>query len=121
MVLVAYFVTLETIQVFTTEEYTQVAGQLSNALQATLGDATKIRGYVHTDELSDTRVEVEITQSEPAPSSTITARAVVQTEAPERVGFDKNLFSSAVRVELPFPVKIYKRAVSKDEQLALHG
>jgi len=62
--------------------------------------------------LSQARVVVEITQSE---SSTIVARAIVQSNTPKKMAFDKNLFTTMVRAELPFPVVISKRAVPKEE------
>lgn len=115
----AYFVTLQTRDSFETTEYAEVAGKLCNALSATLGDTSKLCSIVHSTEIEEPRVEVEIMQSEPAATAPVVARCVVQAESSAKLAFDKNLFSSMVCAELPFTVKITKRAVSKDELLVL--
>ena len=111
----AYFVTLETRDSVPNTDYARVAGTLTNALHMTLGDINKLCLVMHSVEFSDPRVEVEITQSVPA----AIARCVVYAESTTKLTFDKNLFSTMVCAELPFPVKISKRAVSKDELIAM--
>lgn len=112
----AYFITLQTRDEFTAPEYGQATGHLTNVLHATLGDPTKLRSLMHATEITDPRVEVDISQSQPSETAQITARCVVQADAPSKLSFDKSLFTSMVRAELPFPVTVSKRAVSKDEQ-----
>ena len=115
---VGYFVTLQTRENFPSHDYAQAAGTLTNALQATLGNPAVLRSVLRSSEITDPRVEVEISQAEPGPASPIVAHCVVQVESPTKLVFDKNLFTTMVSAELPFPVKISKRAVSKDEHLA---
>jgi len=104
----AYYVTLETRQPFEIGEYTEAAGSLVNALQGTLGDTEKFRAITKASELIDPRVEVEVMQSEPAPSATIVARAIVQAES--ELAFDKTTFTKMLRGKLPFAVSISKRS-----------
>ena len=111
----AYFVTLETRHPFDADTYIQVAGKLSNVLQSTLGDITKLRTITRTPDLTNARVEVEISQTEPEPMSPIAARAVVKATAPDKMTFDKHMFTKMVRELLPFPVKITKQAVAQEE------
>lgn len=109
----AFFVTLETRESFDVDQYLEAAGQISNALHATLGDLPKLRSISKSPDLANPRVEVEITQSTPTPSAPITARAVVHADG--KWSFDKNAFTSMVRAELPFPVAVSKRMVPKEE------
>lgn len=112
-----YYVTLQTRDPVKTAEYAQTAGQLTNAIQATLGDPHKLREVLHCPEITDPRVEVEVAQSEPESTHCpVVARCVVQADAPKKLSFDKNLFTAMVRgQDLPFNVTITKRMVAKDE------
>ena len=112
-----YYVTVQTRDPVDTADYAQTAGLLTNALQDILGDPHKLREILHSIEISDPRVEVEVAQSEPESiQCPVVARCVVQAEAPKKLTFDKNLFTAMVRgQELPFAVTITKRMVAKDE------
>lgn len=109
----AYLVTLETRDAFSTDAYLDAAGQLSNALFATLGTHEKLCLCAKVDSLESPRVEVEIAQSEPKESASIIARAIVRNDA--KMTFDKNTFSAMVRAELPFQVNVSKRMVPKED------
>lgn len=111
----AYFVTLETRHPFDADNYTQIAGQLSNVLQSTLGDSATLQSLTHTTTLTDARVEVEIAQTEPAVLSPIVANAIVKASTADKMSFDKNMFTKMVRELLAFPVKVTKQAVAQDE------
>ena len=115
MVLTVFFTSLETRQAVDCKDYVQVAGELVQALHTTLADTDKLCSIMHADGLQDARVEVEVQQTADAPSATVIARALVQADAPSKLVFDKNRFTSLVRSELEFAVNITKRAVSKEE------
>jgi hypothetical protein len=110
----AYFVTLETRHPYRTEAYTQVTGELCNVLQSTLGDTTKLRSVTRTPDLTDARVEVEIAQTDPGPLSRVKAHVVVKASAPDKMAFDKNLFTKMVRDLLPYAVKITKQLLPEE-------
>ena len=109
----AYYVTIQTRQAYDADEYTLVAGQLSNALQSTLGDITTLRAVTHTPNLTQTRVEVEISQLEER-TSPVLAHAIVRGATEDKMHLDKNMLSKLVRDELPFAVKITKQAVTSE-------
>jgi hypothetical protein len=111
----AFFVTLETRHPFDADGYAQIAGQLANVLCTTLGDITTLGDVTHVSDLSDARVEVEIAQTAPEPTSPIAARAILTATTAEKMSFDKNKFTKMVRDLLPFPVKITKQAVPQEE------
>ena len=114
--LYAYYVTLETRHHILTDDYGPCAGQMSNALYSTLGDFAKLQSLTKCPTLTDARVEVEISQTDPSPdSSPIAARAVVRATAPDKMSFDKNMFTKMVRDVLPIPVKITKQAVPQED------
>ena len=112
---VAYYVTLETREKYGTDEYAAIAGALVNALQNTLADKQKFQSLMHSTDLSDARVEVEVAQVEAACSSTIAARCIVQAESTSKLNFDKTLFTNMIRSLLEFPVTITKRVVKEED------
>ena len=114
----AYFVTVQTRDEFPGSDYAEIAGQLTNALHTTLGEPSNLCTIVHSTEITDPRVEVEIMQSKPSSTAHIMARCVVQADALTKLVFDKNLFTNMLSAELTFPVKISKRVVTKDELMA---
>ena len=121
----AYFVTIETRDKYDTlAAFVEVAGQLSNALQTTLGDHPTLCAITRTDKLSRANVEVEIALSEedcswtPEHRSKVIARAVVKASLPEKSTFDKTLFTKRVRDLLPFTVKVTKQSISQEELFA---
>ena len=60
------------------------------------------------------RVEVEVSQTEPAPCP-ISVGCVIRATSPGKLTFDKNLFTSMIRTELQIGVHITKRALPKEE------
>ena len=112
MVTSAYYVTLETRHPCAVDTYADVAGALSNALHATLGDYTKLASLTRAKDLHNAKVEVEVAQSESSETATVIARAIVQVDASDKVAFDKNMFTSMMRAALPFPVSISKRVAA---------
>lgn len=122
----AFYVTLETKDEVDRESYAQVAGQLCNTLHTTLGQIESLRKIVHTTEITNPQVEVEIGYSgsgaypEPFRSPpVVVARAVLKATVPSKMTFDKNLFTKMVRSQLPFPVKITKQSISQEELMGM--
>lgn len=112
----AYFVTLETRDSFDADAYTRVAGQLTNAFQASLGNMDTFRSVTHCADAADARVEIEVSQADASnPSSPVVARAIVQAHTAGKMAFDKSMFTSIVREMLPFGVAISKRAVPPED------
>jgi len=117
----AYFVTVQTRDSFSCTEYTRICGEITNALRDTLGDASKLATVLHSTEFTNAAVEVEIMQSECAPTSPVMARCVIQADADAKLTFDKTVFTNMIRTELEVPVTISKRVVAKDELTVAHA
>ena len=104
----AYFVTVETRHPVDVAGYADVANKLVTAPADTLGDTQRLLTVTKCKELPNAKVEVEVSRSEEA----VTASAVVQADLP-KFTFDKNVFTSMLKAELPLAVSITKRAVEQ--------
>ena len=110
-----YFVTVQTHEQYTSQSFTNIAGQLCNTLQSTLGDLTTLRSLT-SPTLTNAHVEVEIVQTHPGEQfAPIAARAVVKATTTGKTHFDKNMFTKLVRDSLSFPVKVTKQAVAPED------
>ena len=118
MPVTSYVVNVTTRDEFLATDYTARSGELVNALQSTLGDAHKLRTLMHSETSTDPRVEVEVTQAKEAPSACITACCVVTATDAQKLAFDKNMFATMISTHLPFAVRVTKRFVTKEEQVA---
>ena len=115
MVRTTYFLTVCTDDSFDTDAYAQTARELVEALETILGTPETLHKIVTAEGLSRAITEVEVKQVTHAPESQIVARAVLECEAAQRVQFDKNAFSMAVRDGLAFSVKVNKRVINASE------
>ena len=116
----AFYITLATEQSVPVSDYTATTGQIVQAFYTALGTHAKFVELTHTSEHTDLRVELEVIQEFAAAESPILAHAVVQGTnhvGKKKLQFDKAQFSELLRELLPFPVKVSKRAVPKEEML----
>jgi hypothetical protein len=116
-----FFITIETRKSFDLAAYADTTGSIVQALRGTLGDMERLCEVMGSTEISDARVEVEVMPTENIQGSSgsqITAHAVVQVGASEKLTFNKNAFTMMMRQELPFQVGITKRVISQEELAA---
>jgi len=111
----AYQISVETVNRIAPEKYAEVAAQLVSALHNSIGEATALFSITHYNGISTATVEVDVVQKEDASDSEVIARAILMMEAPQRVGFDKNIFTAMVKNAVDVPVKVGKRAMPRDE------
>lgn len=113
----SYFVTVETRHTFPLDDYTQIAGQLVNALNATLTDPERFKSIMHVKELTDPAVEVEASRvEEESGDSAIVCRAIVKCTSDTKAQFDKALFTTLMRSETRIPFSVTKNLVKPGEE-----
>lgn len=107
-----YFITVSTEEA-TQADYTSTAGALVSALQKVLTDAELLCTLTKCGDLTDATTDVEVKWQEP---STVVARALIELHAEvPKLPLDKNRLTTALKAELPFAVKVAKRAVPNEE------
>ena len=116
-----YWITIQTDQVYPMHvegegSFDWVAGHLSAACESVFTSCKSIRSLTHSDEITETGVELEVRMIEPESlQSPVVARLALDIDAPGKVALDKHRLSAAIRSHLPFAVKVLKRVLSPEE------
>lgn len=112
-----YHIAVETNSTFPTAQYATTAARMVGAYQVALADAGNLALCTQFAELTRAEIEVDVRQYTDEPETTIIASCFLDLEADRKVPFDKNKFTGLFRAEVPFGVKVSKRAVPKEELL----
>jgi len=117
-----FMVTVTTSELIHAVSYAETAGALVNAMHAALGDPHMFRLVVRGGEMKAATVEVDVsttgTLTRDVMSSPIVVHAIVQVCCVDKATFDKNVFSTTIRQQLPeLPIKITKRSMTKEDMV----
>ena len=111
----AYFITVFTIMDIPTDRFTEISGEIVNALHDVFTDMSTLCSITKSPRLDDVKITVEVEQTNTDPvSAPIIARIVMQADAPQRYGINKHLLALALREKTDIMLKVQKKAITHE-------
>ena len=101
----SYLVTVATTDDIT-EAYEEASGRMAAALTSTFASAERVAAITKGAELASCHTEAEVSMLD----GSLIGKAVIDMESESKVAIDKTKMSKFLRDELPWKIKVEKRA-----------